>query len=199
MPCFVCLGVGESDSSKQAEEAATHQERLCTLGLVNVCVTCEACVQSGAYAAPMQATQPLAHCYIRKRRHAQQLPGAACQPACSFTLHTHARMKMVAKLTPLTLLTDGMDADWLSAAKLTLGPSELLDGWPAVAGAATAGVLSAAVVPAGKAASLPGLGLGVSPEARALLGALAMPDTAAMPSLRVTVRANGRRSRVSRR
>lgn len=124
---------------------------------------------------------------------------AACQPACSFAIHVHAQMKTVAKLIPFVLLTDGMDADWLSAAKLTLGPTELLDGWPAVAGAVTAGVLSAAVVPAGKTASLPGVGLAVSPEARALLGALVTPDTAAMPSLRVTVRANGRRSRVSRR
>ena len=102
-------------------------------------------------------------------------------------------------------MTDGMDTDWEPAAKLTVAPAELLDGWLAVPGAATAGVRSATVVavsmvvPAGELASLPGLGLGVPPEGSALLGALVMLAAAAIPSLRVTVRANGRRSRVSRR
>ena len=56
-----------------------------------------------------------------------------------------------------------------------------------------------AVIPAGRLASLLGLGLDVPAEGRALLGALVMLDAGAMLSLRVMVRARGRRSRVSRR
>lgn len=110
-------------------------------------------------------------------------------------------------VVPLPSVTDDVDAagsDLLSAAKLTPGPGLLL-GRLAVPGAATSGVLSPAVVPASvvapasRPASLLGLGLGAPAEGTALLGALVMLDPGATPSLRVIVRANGRRSRVSRR
>ena len=57
------------------------------------------------------------------------------------------------------------------------------------------------VVLAGRLASLPGLGLGldVPAKGRAVLGALVMLAPGAMLSLRVMVRGEGRRSRVSRR
>lgn len=59
-----------------------------------------------------------------------------------------------------------------------------------------ASAVAPAMVPAGKLASLPGLGLDAPAEGRALLGALVMLVAGAMLSL---VRAKGRRSRVSRR
>lgn len=55
------------------------------------------------------------------------------------------------------------------------------------------------VVPGNRLAWLLGLGLDAPAEGRALLGALVMLDAGARLSLRVMVRAKGRRSRVSRR